>query len=94
MVLEVVSDSSEQEDLVQLVDAYARAAIPEYWIVDARRERITFRILALAGGSYVEAPARDDGFVDSAVWGRSCRIARSTNPAGWTTYELAVDPVA
>src|SRR5262249_55832823 len=33
MVLEVVSDSSEQKDMVKLMAAYWKAGIPEYWIV-------------------------------------------------------------
>jgi Uma2 family endonuclease len=36
MALEVVSATSEKKDLRDLVEGYAQAGVPEYWIVDAR----------------------------------------------------------
>ena len=45
MVLEVVSDSSVEKDIDVLMDLYWKAGIREYWLVDARGERIEFKIL-------------------------------------------------
>src|SRR5204862_6059611 len=44
MVLEVVSDSSEEKDLITLKQAYWDAGIHEYWIVDAREGEVIFDI--------------------------------------------------
>jgi len=45
MVLEVVSRGSVHKDTVVLRDAYWEAGVREYWLVDARREPLTFDIL-------------------------------------------------
>ena len=45
MVLEVVSPSSVEKDIVILRQAYWEAGIPEYWLVDARAEPLKFDIL-------------------------------------------------
>jgi len=50
LVMEVVSDDDRRRDLEIKRREYARAAIPEYWIVDPRDARIT--ILRLEGASY------------------------------------------
>lgn len=51
LVMEVVSDHDRRRDLTTKRQEYARAGIPEYWIVDPRRSQIT--VLALQGGSYI-----------------------------------------
>jgi Uma2 family endonuclease len=53
LVMEVVSgeDEDRRPDLVTKRREYARAGIPEYWIVDPRDERIT--VLRLRGRRYV-----------------------------------------
>ena len=50
---EVVSGDAKdrRRDLVEKRADYARAQIPEYWIVDPREERIT--VLRLSGKRYV-----------------------------------------
>ena len=51
LVIEILS-SDRNRDLVMKRDLYARAGIPEYWIVDPANDRIT--ALELYGGEYVE----------------------------------------
>lgn len=53
LVMEVVSDDDEdrRRDLETKRREYARAGIPEYWIIDPREERIL--VLRLAGKRYV-----------------------------------------
>ncbi|HEV3446213.1 MAG TPA: Uma2 family endonuclease [Gemmataceae bacterium] len=53
LVMEVVSDSPDdrERDLVTKRAEYARARIPEYWIVDPQEGRIT--VLRLEGDRYV-----------------------------------------
>jgi Uma2 family endonuclease len=53
LVMEVVSGKEEdrRRDLVTKRQEYARAGIPEYWIVDPLEERMT--VLRLAGKRYI-----------------------------------------
>lgn len=52
LVMEVVSDDDRTRDLVTKRQEYALAGIDEYWIVDAREQRVT--VLHRDGQSYVE----------------------------------------
>jgi len=52
LVLEVVSPDDPKWDLVRKRREYARAGIPEYWIVNPAAEQIL--VLRLAGTAYVE----------------------------------------
>ena len=53
LVMEVVSGGAEdrRRDLVTKRGEYARAGIPEYWIIDPQEERVT--VLRLAGKRYL-----------------------------------------
>ena len=93
MVFEAVSRSSPAKDLVDLVDRYARAGIPEYWIADARAEELVFRILVLdPDGAYRDQEPDEAGWSTSPAWGRAFRLRRVTNPAGLTEFRLDVHP--
>ncbi len=52
MVLEVVSPSSVRKDTVVLKQAYWEAGVREYWLVDARREPLTFDIFRRTAKGY------------------------------------------
>ena len=52
LVVEVVSEGNPHHDYVTKRYEYARAGIPEYWIVDPSDETIT--VLELTGGDYAE----------------------------------------
>ena len=45
LAMEIVSESNRHHDLVTKRDEYARAGIPEYWIVDPEEETITIFVL-------------------------------------------------
>lgn len=88
LVVEVVSDSSMRKDTELLLDAYRRAGIPEYWLVDARdRDEIRFQILTLENGAY-RASSPPDQPQHSAVLGRSFSLSRTRNREGRWRYEL------
>lgn len=87
IVVEIVSDSSEEKDLRRLRAAYARSGIPEYWLIDARGERLRFEILRLVRGAYRAASTRARS-QHSRVLGRAFRLERKRNPAGRWTYRL------
>lgn len=85
LVVEIVSASSERKDLERLRDAYARASIPEYWLIDARGSELSFQILRLTERGY-EASAGHA----SAVLGRSFDLSRTRNRIGGWRYRLLV----
>jgi Uma2 family endonuclease len=89
MVLEVVSASSVQKDTVILRQAYWQAGIREYWLVDARQEPVRFDIFRRTARGYTTARKRD-GWLKSAVFGRSFQLTQSINALGHPEYSLAV----
>jgi Uma2 family endonuclease len=50
LVMEVVSEDRRRDFELKRTD-YARAGIPEYWIIDPKFERVT--VLSLKDGAYV-----------------------------------------
>ncbi len=91
-VLEIVSDSSVRKDTAQLRDAYHRAGIPEYWLIDARGPEISFQILLHKPDGYVAAPQRG-GWQRSQVFGRRFRLERRRGRLGFWQYTLQVKPL-
>ncbi len=91
-VLEVVSDSSVQKDTARLREAYHRAGISEYWLIDARGDEIHFQILNHRKNGYAATPVRD-GWQRSRIFGRSFRLDRQRNALGLWEYTLHVQPV-
>ncbi len=91
MALEVVSTSSQRKDLVELVADYAAAGVREYWIADARGDRLVFRILVLgADGVYIEAEADSEGWMASRLWQRAFRVRQLPPRAGFHDFVLDV----
>lgn len=90
MVLEVVSDSSEKKDNQTLFEGYFEAGVSEYWLVDARGSEVEFTLYRHAGKKYLPTRAQAGGWQKSAVFGKSFRIARGTNPAGNPDFTLEV----
>ncbi len=89
MVLEVVSDSSVKKDTELLREAYWKADIREYWLVDARGETLEFQILRHGAKGY--SPARaTGGWLKSSVFGMSFRLFAKTNHLGHPTFDLLV----
>jgi Uma2 family endonuclease len=89
MVLEVVSTSSVRKDTVVLRQAYWKTGIPEYWLVDARKEPLSFDILRPNAKGYV-ATRKQGGWVKSAVFGKSFRLTQEADPLGHPEYTLEV----
>ena len=54
LVMEVVSEDNRAHDLEKKRDEYARAGIPEYWIVDPEEETITVLVLKPRQKTYTE----------------------------------------
>jgi Uma2 family endonuclease len=89
MVLEVVSDNSEAKDNEWLRAAYWKAGIREYWLVDARGERLEFQILKHTRRGY--SPVRKvGGWLKSTVFRKAFRLTAGKNHLGHLEYELKV----
>jgi Uma2 family endonuclease len=89
MVLEILSTSSVHKDTVVLREAYWEAGVREYWLVDARKEPLSFEILRHTARGYVAA-RKQGGWVKSAVFGKSFRLTQRTDALGNPDYTLAV----
>lgn len=90
-VLEVVSQSSVQKDTQELRDLNHRSGIPEYWLIDARFDEVSFQILRRRRDRYV-AVKPQNGWHFSTVLGRSFRLERRKNRLGRWRYTLEVAP--
>ncbi len=65
LTLEIVSEDKPERDLVDKVQDYAEAGVPEYWIVNPQAETIT--VLRLDGTAYVEHGVFGRGTVASSA---------------------------
>jgi Uma2 family endonuclease len=89
MVLEVISRSSVTKDRVTMRQAYWEAGVREYWLVDARKEPLTFDVLKRGTKGYVAA-RKQDGWIKSAVFGKSFRLTQQSDPLGHPQFALEV----
>jgi Uma2 family endonuclease len=89
MVLEILSASSVEKDKETLFDLYWRAGIPEYWVVDAREDRLEFDIFRHGAGGYV-GTRKHAGWLKSGVFGKSFRLSRQLDDMGNPEYGLSV----
>ena len=86
-VLEIVSPSSIKKDKQLLRDAYFRAGIGEYWIIDALSGQIEFQVLVPGETGYdLVEPA--DGWLKSPTFGKAFRLTRDVDEDGWQQYTL------
>jgi Uma2 family endonuclease len=89
LVVECVSDSSQEKD-EGLRAKYHRAGVREYWLVDAREEEISFRVLLSRPSGYVDASRDEEGFAHSEVLARKVRLLRRHKAAGLVFFRLEV----
>ena len=87
LVIEVVSDSSVEKDTRTLPRLYFRAGVSEYWLIDARREPLTFQIFQRGAVKFRSNRPRD-GWVSSSVFGLEFRLSRQTDAVGHPDYVL------
>jgi hypothetical protein len=90
-VLEVVSHTSVHKDTFLLRQAYHRAQIPEYWLIDARGEAIDFQILVHKPNGYEPAPQRG-GWQRSPLFRHRFRLLREEGRFGFWQFTLEVKP--
>jgi Uma2 family endonuclease len=88
LVVEIVGDRSVTKDTARLPVAYFRAGVLEYWLMDARKESLVFRIHQRGPSGYVPVPVDADGFQYSAVFGCWFRLARRRDRRGGWSFDL------
>ena len=91
MVLEVVSASSVRKDTLVLKNAYHRAGVREYWLVDARAKDLRFRMFTYQSSGYVAVPCRG-GWLLSEVFDCRFRLKRHRDRMNFWTYTLEMRP--
>jgi Uma2 family endonuclease len=97
LVVEVISDGSQGKDRHRLPPLYAKAGVPELWLVDVcgkRGKPMELGIHLLGPAGYVLAPPDAEGWCESRFLGRRCRLRRAAVRDLGFTYklELALPP--
>jgi len=87
-------DSSVAKDTKRLPISYWRAGIAEYWLVDARRERLLFRVHARGADGYEPVSVDGEGCQLSAVFNRQFRFERRRDTRGHWVFDLHSRPYA
>lgn len=92
LLLEIVSRSSVRKDTVLLREAYHRARVPEYWLIDARGDDIDFKLLWWRRTGYVAASPRD-GWLRSRILRHEFKLERARHRLGLWRYSLHARPI-
>lgn len=90
LVVEIVSNTSERKDTRVLPSCYFLAGVREYWLIDARRDRLRFEILARGRRKFIACQPNDEGFVRSKALGSRFLLIRERNRRGAFRYSLQV----
>ena len=88
LIVEIVSDSSVGKDTKRLPKRYFQAGVPEFWLADARREPLVFRIHERGRSGYRAVRPDAEGFQFSAVLGCLFRLESRRDALGHRTYDL------
>lgn len=94
MVLEVVSPSSVRKDKTLLPELYHRAGVREYWVIDARKAELSFKMFRHSPEGYARVKLADKKWLPSLVFGREFRLERSRDKIGIWQYTLHVRPLS
>jgi Uma2 family endonuclease len=90
LVVEIVSKSSVGKDTKRLPPAYFKAGVREFWLVDARREKMQFVIHARGSRRFLPQSSDARGFQRSLVLKRKFRLDRERDRRGRWRYDLQV----
>jgi len=85
--LEIVSKGSVTKDTKQLRQAYHAARVKEYWLIDARKDDLEFRVWVWKPKGY-QAAKTTEAWTASPLFGKSFRLTRSTDRRGAWRYRL------
>ena len=88
LIAEVVSDSSVTKDTKRLPKAYFDAGVREFWLIDARREKLFFKIHLRGAREFVPRRPDREGYQRSSVLGRRFRLDRRRDKLDHWQYDL------
>jgi len=88
LVVEVLSDASQEKDTKLLMAAYYDAGVEEYWVSDARRRQLQFTIHSRGSNGFVRTRRDVDGFQRSHVLDARYRFERQRRRDGMWRYRL------
>lgn len=88
LVVEVISPSSVKKDTERLFDAFQKAGVREYWIVDARQTSSRFLLYQNGPDGFVLSEPDEQGFRSSIVLGRHVRLDRTNDEHGLPVHRL------
>ncbi|MFH1266324.1 MAG: Uma2 family endonuclease [Planctomycetota bacterium] len=88
LIVEIVSDHSVTKDTRRLPEAYFKAGVPEFWLADARGEKLAFQIHRRGESGYQAVDTDSDGFQTSPIFGCSFRLDGRRDPKGSWTFDL------
>jgi Uma2 family endonuclease len=89
LVIEVMSDSSEDKDTEWLQKTYWEAGISEYWLIDVRRGAHLFRVYQHSKRGCTQIKATK-GWTRSRALDHSFRLIQQVNGMGHPDYLLEV----
>ncbi len=90
LVVEIISDSSVRKDTKVLPDAYFRAGVQELWLLDCRRNDVSFEIYIRNARKFKTAKVDSDGFRRSGALGAAFRLTREQSHPNMWRYTLEV----
>ena len=93
IVVEVVSDSTEEKDTDWLRTAYHLAGVAEYWLIDARGRNVRFEVFVFGTEDYAPAKARKS-WQYSPVFAAWVRLARNKGRFGMWKHKLEIRETA
>jgi len=92
VIVEIVSDSSVGKDTRRLPEAYYKADVREFWLTDARKDPVVFRIHQPGPSAYEAVEPDADGFQVSTVFGCSFRLDSRRDARGNWQFDLREKP--
>lgn len=92
LIVEVVSDTSVAKDTRRLPAAYFKAGVREFWLADARREPLVFRIHQRGENAFEPVEPDAEGFQRSSVFDCAFRLDGQCDPEGKWTFDLRNKP--
>jgi Uma2 family endonuclease len=88
LIVEIVSDASVGKDTKRLPAAYFKAGVPEFWLADARRQPVVFRIHERGRSRYRAVEPDREGFQFSPVLGCHFRLESHRDAQGHQVFDL------
>ena len=82
LIVEVVSDSSVTKDMKRLPQAYYRAGVREFWLIDARGKDLVFQVRRRGAKSFEATVCDEQGFQRSEVLACVVRLERERHRRG------------